>query len=397
MNGNLITNCCICGSEVATKKILPYRDFLGLDIEIYNVHIARCDQCGFIFYQNPLTDEQLENRYKNEACNEFDSDDYIVTGEDNYARRCHRQKHFIEENISDSLANEGYDSILEIGAASGYNLSLYSDKRRLGIEPSALNCKLAKKNYNVEMFNGLWSEYFAGNRGETFDLVFMSHMLEHIVNPMKFIRECAALCNRYMFIEVPCFDIKFLEEPYGMFHEEHINFFTIQSLSTLMRNAGFSMLNAAIVFEPQNLIPNSYPALSSIWKKSVDSKPIYNSGDCFERYIAENELLLQRVREKINQIPSDEKLALWGIAHHVGMLLANTSLADKNIVRVYDSNKRKQGVKVMDIPIKPFDKADVLSGEVEAILITSYKAQRAISKVIEEMQVPCKVYKLYDL
>lgn len=396
----MIKNCCICGSEVTTKKILPYRDFLGLDIEIYNVHIARCDQCGFIFYQNPLTDEQLENRYKNEACNEFDSEEYIVSGEDNYARRCHRQKHFIEENIGTPIMEIGggeYSSILEIGAASGYNLSLYSGKRRLGIEPSALNCKLAKKNYGIEMFNGLWSEFLASNNGEIFDLIFMSHVLEHIVNPMKFIRECAALCNRYMFIEVPCFDIKFLEEPYGMFHEEHVNFFTIQSLSTLMRNAGFSMLNATLPFELQNLLPDGFPALSSIWKKSVDSKPIYNSGDCFERYIDENELLLQRVREKINQIPPDEKLALWGMAHHVGLLLANTSLADKNIVRVYDSNKRKHGVKVMGIPIKPFDKADVLSGEVEAILITSYKAQRAISKVIEEMHLPCKVYKLYDL
>ena len=48
---------------------------------------------------------------------------------------------------------------LEVGAASGYNLSLYTGKRRFGIEPSALNCKLAKKNYGVEMFNGLWSEF----------------------------------------------------------------------------------------------------------------------------------------------------------------------------------------------------------------------------------------------
>ena len=115
----MIKNCCICGSEVTTKKILPYRDFLGLDIEIYNVHIARCDQCGFIFYQNPLTDEQLENRYKNEACNEFDSEEYIVSGEDNYARRCHRQKHFIEENIG--------TPIMEIG---GGNILAYSKSAR---------------------------------------------------------------------------------------------------------------------------------------------------------------------------------------------------------------------------------------------------------------------------
>ena len=147
----MITTCCVCGSKVETKKILSFRNLIGSGVETYEMHIARCDNCGFIFQQNPLTPEQLENRYKNESKYEFDVADNVFSQTADYIRRCYRQKHFIEEN----LASEGYDSILEIGAASGYNLSLYSDKRRLGIEPSALNCKLAKKNYGVEMFNGL--------------------------------------------------------------------------------------------------------------------------------------------------------------------------------------------------------------------------------------------------
>lgn len=295
------------------------------------------------------------------------------------------------------LQGGGYESILEIGAASGYNLSLYDGKKRLGIEPSALNCKLAKKNYGVDMFNGMWSEFFASDAKRNFDLIFMSHVLEHIVNPMQFVKECTSICNRYMFIEVPCFDIKFLEEPYGMFIEEHVNFFSIQSLSTLMRSAGFSMVNAELVFEPQNRLPNGFPALSTIWQKMLDSKPIYKSGNFFERYLNENEILLQKVREKIDKIPSDEKLALWGIAHHVGLLLANTNLESKNIVRAYDSNKHRQGFKIAGVTVTPFNIEDVTSGEVDAILITSYTAQNSISKVIDSMNLPCKVYKLYDI
>ena len=286
---------------------------------------------------------------------------------------------------------------MEIGAASGYNLSLYADKKRLGIEPSALNCRLAKKNYGVDMFNGLWSEFFESNRGETFDLIFTSHMLEHIVDPMKFIQECASICNRYMFIEVPCLDIKFLDEPYGMFCDEHVNIFTIQSLWHLMNNAGFSMVNFELVSDMNSFTPAGYPALSSIWKKSPETKPIYDSGDCLGRYLHENEILLQHVRKKIDLIPADEKLALWGISNHAAKLLANTSLADKKIVRVYDSDKRKHGFKIMNLPITPFDKEDVLSGEVDAILITTYTAQRAISKAVESMNLPCKVHKLYDI
>ena len=96
----MIEKCCICGNEVETKKILPYRDLIGSGVEIYNMHIARCDNCGFIFYQNPFTGKQLENRYKNESKYEFDSEDNIFSESDDYVKRCKRQKNFIEENIS---------------------------------------------------------------------------------------------------------------------------------------------------------------------------------------------------------------------------------------------------------------------------------------------------------
>ena len=238
---------------------------------------------------------------------------------------------------------------------------------------------------------------FGKNSGETFDLIFTSHVLEHIVDPMKFIRECATICNRYMFVEVPCFNIKFVEEPYGMFGEEHVNFFTIQSLWHLMNNAGFAPIEFEMIFDLKNFVPAGSPAISTLWEKSSAKKLIYKSGACLERYLAENENLLQAVDEKIKQIPSDKKLALWGIAHHAAMLLANTSLAKKNIVRIYDSDKRKTGLKFFGVPIVPFNEADVISGEVDAILLTTYTAQRKISKVIDKMNLPCKIYKLYDI
>lgn len=103
----MFETCCICGSEVETKKILPFRDLIGSGVETYNMHIARCDKCGFIFQQNPLTAEQLENRYKNESKYEFDSADNVFSESDDYVQRCHRQKHFIEENIINNTAGGG--------------------------------------------------------------------------------------------------------------------------------------------------------------------------------------------------------------------------------------------------------------------------------------------------
>ena len=64
---------------------------------------------------------------------------------------------------------------------------------------------------------------------------------------------------------------------------------------------------------------------------------------------------------------------------------------------MYDSDKRKRGIKIMNIPITPFNKEDVLSGKVDSILITTYTAQKTITKLIEDMHLSCKIYTLYNV
>ena len=97
----MIKECCICGGAVETKKVLPFRDLIGAGVETWNMHIGLCKECGFIFQQNPLTAEQLENRYKNLSKYEFDSDDYILDESADYKARSLRQKHFIDEQFAD--------------------------------------------------------------------------------------------------------------------------------------------------------------------------------------------------------------------------------------------------------------------------------------------------------
>ena len=250
------------------------------------------------------------------------------------------------------------------------------------------------------MFNGMFDEFIASN-DQTFDLIFTSHVLEHIVDPMKFIEQCASICNRYIFIEVPCLDLKFLDEPLGMFAEEHVNIFTVQGLWNLMNRAGFSPIGFEMSFGLYQCLPAGWPAISTLWEKSPSPvKPfsmITAAEDVLEKYIVENEKLLGTIDNKIKLIPNEERLAIWGVGHHVAMLLANTELINKNIVRVYDSDRRKHHHKVCGVPITAFNPDDVLNGEVEAILITTYTAQRAIKNFIDKQNLPCKVYTLYDI
>lgn len=387
--------CCICGKKAKTVFKLPY--IYPDNIGKYTQHIGICEECGFIFTQNPFTPQQLEDRYKNNSKYEYDSNEYSVSADDCYVKRCRRQKDFIYNNIKND-----FSGILEIGAASGYNLSLYTDKNVFGIEPSEKNCRLAKQNYNVDLYNGMFSDYLIGGSHLPYDLIFMSHTLEHIVNPYELIKQCRSICGKYIFIEVPTMDYKFLDEPMGMFCEEHVNYFTLESLTKLMESLGFELIDVNFVFDPEVYLPARYPAMSTLWKISENNTkirkiPAMDSNFILNNYITVNKTVLNDIKAKIDNIDSNEKLALWGAGHHASMLLANTSLADKNIVKIYDGDKRKHSSSLNGVKISAFDQSDIYEKKIDSVLVTTYTAQKSISKILEAYKNDCKIYYLYDI
>lgn len=395
---NMIRECPICGYRVKTKFKLNFEDLLGSGEKTYTQHVGLCPSCGFVFTQNPFTSEQLDNRYKNMSKFEYDAPTYVL--DNDYKRQSHRQKHFLEENLDFSEIH----SILEVGASSGYNLSLYKDKceRILGIEPSALNCRLSMEKYGVKLFNGMFDEFVERRANEQFDLVFLSMVLEHIVSPGLFIEEIETVKPKYIFIEVPTLDLRHQEEPMGIFAEEHVNLFTLDSLNKLMTVKGYSLVNVENIYGLRRYLPAGYPAIATIWKKSIEIEPalqynVFSSEECLDRYISDSIIRLNILQRKIAMIPDNEKLALWGVGHHVSMLLANSDLHKKNIVKVYDSDSRKHGIKFAGIEISAFEKKDIEDGDVDGILITTYTAQKAILRYIEKLNLKCRLYTLYDL
>ena len=50
-----------------------------------------------------------------------------------------------------------------------------------------------------------------------FDLVFMSHVLEHVLEPAETIRKISSQNGKYLYIEVPSFEMQTDSEPFGCF------------------------------------------------------------------------------------------------------------------------------------------------------------------------------------
>lgn len=252
------------------------------------------------------------------------------------------------------------------------------------------------------MFQGMWKQFkeVAERHGKKYDIIFLSHVLEHIVNPLLFIEELKAFCDYGVFIEVPTLDYKFEEEPFGMFCEEHVNIFTLESLYHLMSKAGFSLLNTEMIMGIGEFLPAGYPAISTFWRIGNGDDfhlPVLKSEQILRNYLRNSHKLLDRVEKQLQHIPDQERLAVWGIGHHSAMLLANTSLRKKNIVAAYDSDERKEGKLFAGVSIHPFKLDEAKDSRIEAILLTTYTAQRTILKFIETLQLPMKIYTLYDI
>lgn len=391
----MINKCNICGEEIKEENIYYslLKDYVGLNID-YTQEICLCHNCGFIFVRNPLSQKQLDEQYKNFSKYEFENNSIDI--KETYKRRCYEQKSFIEN----SLRNDIFNNLLEIGAASGFNLSLYSDIEVLGVEPSEWNCINAKKIYNVDMYPGTFEEYIQEFSDNKFDLIFLSHTLEHIINPKEFIKKCCEINNKYFFIEVPSFDYKFKDEPFGMFTDEHVNMFTFESLQNLMNNEGYTLINAEIPFFIGDLEPSGFPAIRTLWMKSSKistNKPVYNTELLFNSYIHWSKSELAKINEKIDLIPNDSNIALWRIGNTASRLLGSTNLGQKNIIRAYDSDTRKHGLMFAGSKISAFNSEDIDNNFVDTIVITTCKVQNLLLDILAPYKDKINIISLFDI
>lgn len=68
------------------------------------------------------------------------------------------------------------------------------------------------------------------------------------MDPYDFIMECRSMCKKYIFVEVPTMDYRYMDEPMGPFGERHVNYFTLERLNSLMTTAGFKMVDVDYIF-----------------------------------------------------------------------------------------------------------------------------------------------------
>lgn len=242
--------CTICGNEEA---VFWYTKHSITDSRSY--HIYKCDVCNSGFVYPPPSDEYLKEYYNSEKNthggslkdNDFNAHfRYILQSEEKYPNStvdAKRISRFAKKYAS------GKD-FLDIGAGYGFftRAAISEGFNCVALEAGSNNCKIFELMNGFEPLNQLLDDDFSVANENSFDVVLLSQVLEHIPNPLTATKQIRRVLKKdgLCIIAVPHFGsfISKIQGKNDMFiiPPEHVNFFSARGLRKLFERGGFRLI-----------------------------------------------------------------------------------------------------------------------------------------------------------
>ena len=231
--------CNCCGSEDFTIAFEPG--------SAQRYQIVRCKRCD-LMYVNPRPEDPehvVISRH-------IETED---TGPDDLEKLQRIEKEQLQVrdyDVTRKLLNSLYPrrgKLLEIGSGFGFLLAAFKadgwDVQ--GVDPNRQACKFASQFNHIDARPGTLEEMAYDN--ETFDVVVMNHVIEHLPDPLAALKEINRVVRHsgHVVIETPRYDtlaFRLLgKRERSLSCEGHVYFFTTDSLRRTYEAAGFQLVD----------------------------------------------------------------------------------------------------------------------------------------------------------
>jgi SAM-dependent methyltransferase len=145
-----------------------------------DIPVVQCDSCGFMYSSRVLSEEDIYSYYRN-----------------SYGGKRHLQGQIVNATINSWAVAKlidmtGIASVLDVGAGYGFLLDVLAKQFKIdtaGVELSQKESEYAVKMMGVNVINAPLEK--SGLMTNHYDLVAAFEVIEHILNPVEFIRELA--------------------------------------------------------------------------------------------------------------------------------------------------------------------------------------------------------------
>jgi len=235
-------DCNLCGSSAATVVFEA-----GV---AQAARIVKCDQCGLMF-SSPRAKPPDQDQIK-----EWDAGftkERAKTGLDRFDKEELQVRDYADTRawLRNAYPNRG--RLLEIGCGMGFLLAKFREDgwQVEGIEPNRGYCEIIEEVHGIKASPTILDE--AGEPANSFDVIVMLHVIEHVPDPLGSLREIHRVLKPggTLILETPRYDSLMFKL---MRHRErsvscdgHILFFTSPSLEDAYLRAGFRKVKLSYV------------------------------------------------------------------------------------------------------------------------------------------------------
>lgn len=398
MKKNKLANCPICNSNKAINMLDLNCGNLDNSTLYQSVKIDVCIECGHIY--NRLSLDEIDGliKYYNEEYAPLNLGSTDKIGDRPGSNNPFTLKRYAQLYSLISSHVNSDSKVLDVGCAMGGFLD-YLHKHGLnnlyGIDLIEDYVSYAKKkgDYNIKL-GSAESIPFDDN---SFDLLIMDQVMEHLVEPMKAFKEakrvmvdggllCIGVPDASRYDEIYFFDF------YWFLMREHLQHFDVEHLKLLAALEGLELVTYCKSKTPMMSEKMILPNLNAIFRltNKIDNlnitKACFNLRKKIEKYVENNFEKMNQKKKIINKIlDSKQPLYAWGIGREFLYLYESVGLKNCNIIGLIDANPYKQnifsvdGKKIMDKSV--LEKATSNSALIISAIAHTKQIKNALSEI----------------
>ncbi len=330
---------------------------------------AACRECGFLFQRTPLDQPSLMT--------------YYSKSEQRRTRDLEAIDHTVFDQQIRFLAREMPEEphhVLEIGPDTGTFLDVVR---------SEWNCETYYEEANQEACSILESstphlDIAKRNESELegFDGIILRHILEHVPNPIEWLRSIATRLNDQgvLFIEVP--DWSLLDQDTGFISFEHVSYFSQASLTRLLQRAGYAIVRQELALN--RTYPNARHRVLRVLAKPLAREAAKDWLIAMEDHInaGKNQKYTQ-IDALYADVKKEPSPALYGASWLSDQILRRTQLRSERVVAIFDTDPTTHGPTLHDVPILP--PGEIQAVDPSSVLITS-SSEEPIKRCLDELE-----------